>query len=297
MNLSQFYNHVVRLGVDRDPRPDKKKISAFEDSTILHGSPDTTVKRILLGIDIDAAELLLADRIRSRQGLDLVISHHPEGRAFARLHEVMQLQVDVLKKSGVDETVARKLLEERMWEVQRRIMSANHTRAVDAARLLDMPFMCMHTPADNHVYAFITNLMQQEKPKTVSDIIDILLRIPEYKSAAKINAGPSIIVGNPHRRAGKILVDMTGGTGGSKDVFDKLYKAKVRTLICMHLGDEHFKKVKDANLNVVIAGHISSDSLGLNLLLDRIEKEAKEKFEVIGCSGFQRVNRKWSPST
>jgi hypothetical protein len=43
------------------------------------------------------------------------------------------------------------------------------------------------------------------------------------------------------------------------------------------------------NLNVVIAGHISSDNLGLNLLLDRIEKE--ESLQIIGCSGFNRIKR------
>jgi hypothetical protein len=82
---------------------------------------------------------------------------------------------------------------------------------------------------------------------------------------------------------------MTGGTEGSKDVFDKLYCAGVRTIVAMHLSEEHFKKVKDANLNVVIAGHISSDNLGLNLLLDRIEKV--EPLQFIGCSGFTRIKR------
>ena len=57
----------------------------------------------------------------------------------------------------------------------------------------------------------------------------------------------------------------------------------------MHLSEEHFKKVKDANLNVVIAGHISSDTLGLNLLFDRIEKE--EALQIIGCSGFTMIRR------
>jgi len=58
----------------------------------------------------------------------------------------------------------------------------------------------------------------------------------------------------------------------------------------MHLSEEHFSKVKDANLNAVIAGHISSDTLGLNLLLDRIE-QAGEKFQIINCSGFNRIRR------
>ena len=90
---------------------------------------------------------------------------------------------------------------------------------------------------------------------------------------------------------GKVSVEMTGGTEGSREVFDKMYKAGIRTLVCMHLSEEHFKKVKELNLNVIIAGHISSDTLGLNLLLDRIEKEAKQEFETISCSGFTRVRR------
>jgi hypothetical protein len=84
---------------------------------------------------------------------------------------------------------------------------------------------------------------------------------------------------------------MTGGTEGPKDVFAELHKAGVRTLVSMHLSDEHLKKVIDANLNVVIAGHISSDTLGLNLLLDAVQKKAGERLEVLSCSGFTRVKR------
>jgi hypothetical protein len=147
----------------------------------------------------------------------------------------------------------------------------------------------MHTPADNHVYSYLTGLMNKKKPQLLEDVVDILLTIPEYNDAQKNLTGPFIIAGSPKRKAGKILVDMTGGTEGSKDVFDKLYKVGVRTLICMHLGEEHFKKAKEANLNAVIAGHISSDTLGLNLLLDRIEKI--EPLQITSCSGFTRIRR------
>jgi putative NIF3 family GTP cyclohydrolase 1 type 2 len=149
--------------------------------------------------------------------------------------------------------------------------------------------MCVHTPADNHVAFFLQALLEKKKPKRVGDIIAILLELPEYKIAAGLLSGPRVVAGSPARPAGRIFVDMTGGTEGPKEVFDKIYKAGVRTLVCMHLSEEHFKKVKDADLNVVIAGHISSDTLGLNLLLDRIEKE--EKFQIFECSGFRRFRR------
>ncbi|MDD4894699.1 MAG: NGG1p interacting factor NIF3, partial [Candidatus Omnitrophica bacterium] len=264
-------------------------VKSFEDTAVLYGLPDTDIKKIMVGIDIDAGELLLADSIRKTSGLDLVISHHPQGSAYAHFYEVMQLQVSMLAKAGIDKKVAQELINERMFEVEKRVISQNHTRSSDVARLLDLPFMCVHTPADNHVSYFLKNLFDKEKPKRVENVLDILNAIPEYKNAARDFAGPRIILGNPKRPVGKIFMEMTGGTEGHKDVYDKMRKAGIRTLVSMHLSEEHFKKVKDANLNVVIAGHISSDTLGLNLILDRVEKE--EKLETINCSGFHRIRR------
>jgi len=288
VKLSHLYKQVIKFGAQHDPRKNTR-IDSYADTAILYGKPDTQVNKILVGIDIEIGELLLADRIRQEQGLDLVIAHHPEGSALASLYEVMQLQVDLLIKAGINKAVANELVQERKREVERRLLSQNHMRTVDAARLLDLPFMCVHTPADNHVSSFLQRLLQIKKPKKVQDIVDILLDIPEYKEASKEFSGPRIILGNPKRPVGRVFMEMTGGTEGSKEVFNKLYKAGIRTLVSMHLGEEHFKKVKDANLNVVIAGHISSDTLGLNLLLDEIEKE--EKLKIINCSGFRRIRR------
>jgi hypothetical protein len=49
------------------------------------------------------------------------------------------------------------------------------------------------------------------------------------------------------------------------------------------------KKIKGCGLNAVIAGHISSDTLGLNLVFDAVEKE--ERFSFVCCSGFRRIRR------
>ncbi len=288
MKLSRLYTKVIQFGRERDPR-NKTRINSYADTALLYGNPDTEIKKMMVGIDIEVGELLLADKIRREEGLDLVISHHPEGRAHAAFYEVMQLQVDMLIKVGISKRVAQELLNERKAEVERKVLPGNHMRAVDAARILDLPFMCAHTPADNHASSFIQELLKKEKPKKVEDILDILNEVPEYKDAKTNLSGPRIILGSPKRAVGKIFVEMTGGTEGSKEVFDKMYKVGIRTLVSMHLSEEHFKKVRNANLNVVIAGHISSDTLGLNLLLDRIEKE--EKLEIINCSGFRRIRR------
>jgi putative NIF3 family GTP cyclohydrolase 1 type 2 len=290
MKLSVFFDKVIKFGKKNDPRP-AAKIKYFEDSSILYGKAATQVRKIFVGIDIETPELLLADRIRQKEGLDLVISHHPEGMAYASLYKVMRLQIDVLKAAGIKKEIATDLLEERMLEIERKILPQNHMRAVDAARLLDLPFICVHTPADNHVYRFVQRLLKVNKPKTLQNVVDVLLTIPEYRNAEKLSSGPRIFAGNPSKPAGKILVDMTGGTEGPKEAFDKLFRAGVNTIVGMHLSEEHLKKAKDTHLNVVIAGHISSDTLGLNLLLDNIERESGEDFAVICASGFKRVIR------
>jgi putative NIF3 family GTP cyclohydrolase 1 type 2 len=290
VKLSSLYNKIVKFGRELDPRK-KTKVKAYEDTAILYGNPDTEVRSILAGIDISSQEILLADRLRNTQDIDLVIGHHPEGRARVIFHEVMDLQVDMLAKFGLPKEVVRKFTEERKLEVERGGLGGNVSRTVDAARLLDIPFMCAHTPADNHVAHFVQKLMDTRKPARVEDIIDILLELPEYKRAKKDLSGPRILLGSPKRPAGKVYVDMTGGTSGSRDIYDKLYKAGVRTLVCMHLSEGHRQKAKDNNLNAVIAGHISSDTLGLNLLLDKIEKEAGEELHCVDCSGFHRIRR------
>ena len=62
------------------------------------------------------------------------------------------------------------------------------------------------------------------------------------------------------------------------------------TIIAMHLSEEHFRKVKAERINVIIAGHIGSDTLGLNLLLDKLSK--RQEFDIIECSGFRRIKRR-----
>ncbi len=317
MRLIDIYNLAIEKGMEKDPRTkakikiilnnEKKEFrklkgidrttydterlkNPYADTRILYGDPDKNVKTIIAGIDMESSELLAADRLNETgSGIDLVLAHHPEGGAWAGLYGVMEMQADILEKFGIPHDVAKDQLKERIDEVKRGLAPANHFRSVDIARLLDIPFMCIHTPADNHVADYLQRLFDNRKPKKLSDVAVLLKGIPEYQDAMKKNAGPKILIGEPNSKAGKVFVDMTGGTEGPKKVFARLSQAGVGTMVVMHLGEEHFKNAKDEHINVVIAGHIASDNLGLNLLFDSLQ--SKYKFNVIPCSGFIRVKR------
>ena len=276
--------------------PKKKKYfddedlsNPYSDSRIFYGDPKKEVKKILAGIDTNGAEVLLADRLNEKgEGIDLLIGHHPEGGAYAALDEVMDLQVDSYAAAGVPVNVAYALMHDRMNEVRRRIHSANHTQAIDAARLLKIPFMGLHTIWDNLGDNFIKNYIKGKEFDTVGDVLDHLMELPEYVEATKGKAGPYIVSGSEKSRAGKIVVFFTGGTNPSKEIYVELAKAGVGTVIDMHMPEDSIKEMKKLHVNVINAGHMSSDSIGANIFFDALEEKG---VDVIPCSGFVRVKR------
>jgi len=135
MNVREIYELFVDLGMKNDPRgwdkvqeilertkKDYEKLSdkekerfdleklrnPYADTRILNGDPNKEVRRVLVGIDIDTSEILLAKELgRNGKEIDLVISHHPAGYAYANFYEVMHLQEDLLAKIGVPNKLCR----------------------------------------------------------------------------------------------------------------------------------------------------------------------------------------------
>ena len=98
-----------------------------------------------------------------------------------------------------------------------------------------------------------------------------------------------IFSGHKENHCGKIaLTEITGGTEGAPKIYEKLAIAGIGTIVGMHMSEEHKKEAEASHINVIIAGHISSDSLGMNLFLDELEKKG---IEIISACGLIRVNR------
>jgi putative NIF3 family GTP cyclohydrolase 1 type 2 len=266
---------------------DKESLeNPYLDSGVWNITEDKEIKKVLVGIDISPAEILIADKLGD---IDLVIGHHPIGKGLAQLADVMHLQADVCKYYGVPINIAEGLMRERISEVARGVNSSNHQRTVDAAKLIKINLMNSHTPCDNLAAKFLRDLIEEKNPETIGELIDILKEIPEYKEAIKIGVGPKIFVGSSDNHCGKIAMsEITGGTEGSPKLYEKMAQAGVGTVIGMHISEEHKKEAEAANVNIVIAGHISSDSLGVNLFVDELEKQG---IEIVSCSGFTRISR------
>lgn len=313
MTIQQIYDLAIELGIKNDLRgeikvkkvlartkekyqklsPEQKQefdqeklTNPFSDTRILFDSGKKAIKKILTGIDIGPDEILLADRLGD---IDLIISHHPVGKALADLSDVMHLQAEVLYQYGVPINIAESLLKERINEVSRSVSPVNHNRPVDTAKLLNISLMCVHTPADNSAANFLDKQIKKHKPEYVDEVIKILKQIPEYQEAIKLNAGPRLFAGLEENRTGKIaLTEITGGTEGSPKIYQTMSQAGIGTIIGMHMSEEHKKQAEQAHINSVIAGHISSDSIGMNIFLDELEKKG---IKIVPCSGLIRIKR------
>src|SRR3989338_11600432 len=122
MKLKKLFQRAVELGIEADPRGKKeiekmlkknkdkqKKLEGkekewfdeertwnpYSDSRILYGTGEEEVTRMMVGIDIETSEFLLADRLREKgEKIDCVLIHHPEGRALADLEKGMPAHID-----------------------------------------------------------------------------------------------------------------------------------------------------------------------------------------------------------
>jgi hypothetical protein len=318
MTIQQIYDLAIEMGSKADPRgiagvkasllrakkdyedlPDKKKKffdkeslkNPYADSRILFGDPKTKIGKIITGIDITTGEVVLVDRLNQKgEKIDLIIGHHPEGKALIALDEVMDLQVDVLSQLGVPVNISESLLSDRISQVKRGLGPVNHFQSVDAAKLLNIPFMVIHTIWDNLGYNYLLNYLAKKKLETVGDVIDAIEEIPEFAEAKKIGAGPKLTSGSRKNRAGKVAVTgFTGGTSGSKLIYEKMAHAGLGTIVEMHMNESHHEEAKKHHLNTIVSGHMASDSLGANLFLDQLEKRG---VRVIPFSGLIRIKRK-----
>lgn len=316
MKLGDIYHLIVEMGIKADPRGEKKIKKVLEDSKkkleklegkkkeladkdvtwnpytdcrLLYGEPDREIKSLLAGIDITPGEIVLADRLGEKGSpIDMVLAHHPHGIGTSHLDFVMRLQPEHWAKVGVPIAQAESAMAKRLKDVHWATKARNHTQTIDAARLLDMPFMCSHTPADSLGYQYLAKYLMDKDPLTLGDLVDALLGIPEYQEAEKVGAGPEIFVGNPEGSVGEKFVFFTGGTSPGPESIPKLARAGVSTIITMHWTDELKKETEKEGIYVVIAGHDSSDSIGMNLILDELEKKGVKPY---ACSGFFRHKR------
>lgn len=322
MKFKTLFKRAIEIGIDADPRGKKyidkmfkrykereskleglekdlfdseRTWNPFGDCRMINGTGEEEIRRVMVGIDMETPEVLLADRLREKgERIDAIMSHHPEGRALADLDKIMHLQVDVYAQAGVPVNHTEGLMRPRSDRVWRAVHADNLFRTERAAELLGFPMFSIHTVTDNLVWRFMEKNIcaKQGQYDCLKEIVNDLLKIEEFHWYAVKGNPPIIVNGGDMSRPGKIVAtEFTGGTNGPEDLIERQSRAGVGTILAMHFTEKEVEEGKKHHVNLIQCSHMASDAIGVNLLFDKLMKEDK-KLEVLPVSGFIRVARK-----
>lgn len=231
-----------------------------------------SIRKILFGIDAGVPEILLAQKM----GCDAVISHHPQGgTAFLDFHKMFERHVELMAEAGVPKKEAEKAVRKKGDALEVENHARNYEHSISIARLLKMPYMNIHAPLDEIGRQRMTKQVKLATDKnpdaTVGDVVASLERLLEFKNA---QTAIKIRLGKPSNKAGKVVVSHAAGTNGGYEVAKTYFKHGVGTLIYIHISSSDLEHLRAEGVeNLIITGHISSDSVGINPFLAELEKK------------------------
>lgn len=239
-----------------------------EDSVVYVSGKN--IKRVLFGIDAVVPELLLAKQLH----FDVVIAHHPMGGTAAlSFHKVFQRHIQQMVNAGIPRAKAKKAVSRKLEQLEVEGHTRNYDQAVDAARLLKVPYMNIHTPLDEIGRRIMSEKIASRitRGSRVRDVVNALNELPEFKHAStKIK----IRVGKADNKAGKVVVSHGAGTNGGYDIAKAYFEHGVQTVTYIHISPSDLERLRTENMgNLIVSGHIASDSVGINPFIHALEKE------------------------
>ena len=227
------------------------------------------IRQMLFGIDAGVPELLFAKQL----GYDAVFAHHPQGgTAIVNFHQVFKRHIQQMVVAGVPLEEAAKAVDSRFGELEVEAHTRNYGHAVDVAKSLKMPYVNIHTPLDEVGRKRMTETVESgiRENSTVRDVVSSLEELPEFKNAV---TEIKIRLGKPENPAGKVVVSHGAGTNGGYEVANTYFKHGVGTVIYIHASPRELEKLKtEKGGNLIVTGHVASDSLGINPLVHELEK-------------------------
>jgi len=238
-----------------------------EDSAIYVSS--NNIRKVLFCIDAGVPELLFAKQL----DYDAVIAHHPIcGTSAINFYQVFKRHVQQMTGYGIPREEAEKAVEKRLEELEAEAHARNYAHAIDVANLLKMPYMNIHTPLDEVGRRIMSEQITKRvrKNSTVQDVISALMELPEFKNAT---TEIKIRLGKPENAAGKVVVSHGAGTNGGYEIAKTYFKHGIGTVVYIHISLTDLAKLKaDGIGNLIVTGHIASDSVGINPLIKELEE-------------------------
>jgi len=263
--------------------------------------PGKNIKRIILSMDVNVGVLHMAKQM----DFDAVVGHHPCG-VLLKQGEVYRRHIDLLEKHGIPREKAMDALGEsidstvRRTENQRfRMMffeSPNQTvLEVDAAKILDLPFMNVHNPLDETgrgiLQTKIDEVASEVSDLKLRDILTLIEEMPEARYAKdQYGISPRIFVGEPDSAASKVVFVHGAKTAPSPEIISFYWENGFKTIVVLHATFETLEALrKGGRGNLICTGHFLGDSIGITPFIGRLREKGLEVVCMGGIIDIQNV--------
>lgn len=286
ITLHEAFDIFLDRGRACDLKPREKAMTQeYPDSGIVFcadaGKP---IRKIASMIDCTPFDIFFA----REQGCDLILTHHPIGRTVAGLPDMLLQQGDNMSVYGVDPDVVRGPLIASSEELRRELSGSNFFREEQMAKLVGIDVANIHTLADNAMVPILAKKLESVSSGTLGDALQALSEIFEYREASERGQGPFIALGESSSPLGRVaLSEFIGGQESDPSMIRFLAESGIETILCPHFSKEYFAMAKEVGVNLIYCGHLASDSIGMNVLLDAL-LEKDPSIRVVPYGGLIR---------
>lgn len=252
------------------------------DSSV--GNAGKAINHIFVGLEVGAAEILIARQL----GYHAVVACQPAGVSGARW-DVYRRHAEFLTQLGMAQAEAEEAVAPRIERLRLEAAHAYSDHLTAIARLLDTPFVTIHSPLQEvgrqRIQGITDELTAQHPDASLADVRDALLRLPEFAAA------PQTIMpirGDWSAPAGRIFV--AHGAYAPPDArLAAAYLAHVDTLLCADLAPEDAGALRasDVRGNVLALGRGATESAGVASYVTHLRAQGLEVTPTAGILGIK----------
>ncbi|MHA1228861.1 MAG: hypothetical protein ACTSPV_19220 [Candidatus Hodarchaeales archaeon] len=234
--------------------------------------PGSNISSILYGIDIGVAELNYA----KEQGYDCVMAHHPIG--LVNQWEEFYRHIDQMTGKGIPEAEAKQVVQDKILQFKFGAHARNYDAITSFARLIKMPFLNIHCPSDELGRRLVTESISKFVGEGEVSLDQVRSHLEQsFTEFRKAKTKIEIVKGTPEDILGDWIFSHGAYTNGGYSIASLYYKYKIQTVIYIHISPPDLMRVmKSEQGQMIITGHLASDSIGINPYLDKLEEKGLE---------------------
>lgn len=248
------------------------------------GNPGKAINHIFIGLEIGAAEVLIARQL----GYHAVVACQPMGVTGSRW-EVYRRHAEFLTELGMPQAEAEAAVAPRIERLQLEAAREHADHLASIARMLDTPFVTIHSPLQEvgrqRIQHAADELTTQRPNASLADLRDALLGLPEF-AAAPQSLMP--VLGDWSAPAGRIFV--AHGAYAPPDAhLAAAYLAHVDTLLCadITLEDADTLRARGVRGNLLVLGRAATESAGVASYVTHLRAQGLEVTPTAGILGIR----------